>query len=287
MELGICVRNTAIRDVVELGRFAEDHGFSEVYLPDGARGAQLDPDGLLTGRDAFCGLAALFTATTRLRGGIGVAATPLYQPMTLALLAATLQEASEGRFSLGVGVSHPELLSRHGVAYPDHPVAYMRGWLDELRRQSTQGVSFGGHFPVLLAALGPRMVELGAAHADGLVLNWLTPEHAPSTVDAVRRAAPPGTRPRTVLYLRLMPAEAALRDAVNYDALGNYHRHFVNQGLHDSAAIVRGTTLPLDDLGAARARIAEYEESGIDLLCVYPHDLPAPERNAALSALTR
>ena len=150
---------------------------------------------------------------------------------------------------------------------------------------STEGLAFGEQFPVLLAALGPRMVELGATHADGVVLNWLTPEHARSTVEAVRKAAPTDTCPRTVLYLRLMPSEAAKNDAVNYDALDNYHRHFSTQGLHGPEAIVQGTTLPQDDLGAARARIAEYRESGIDLLCLYPHDLPAGKRNAALAAL--
>lgn len=294
MELGICVRDIAVRDLMGLGRFAEDHGFSEVYVPDGARGAQLDATGRLTGRDAFCGLAALFATTTTLRGAVGVAATPLYQPRTLALLAATLQEESGDRFSLGIGVSHPEILARHGVDYPKHPVAYMRGWIDRLRQQSSgaagsieeiEDLAFGSPFPVLLAALGPRMVELGATHADGLVLNWLTPEHAHTTVGAVHNAAKGKPRPRTVLYLRLMPSEAARHDAVNYDALDNYHRHFENQGLHTAEDIVQGTTLPLEDAGAARARIAEYRESGLDLLCIYPHDLLGKERDAALSAL--
>jgi alkanesulfonate monooxygenase SsuD/methylene tetrahydromethanopterin reductase-like flavin-dependent oxidoreductase (luciferase family) len=285
MEMGICVRDIAVRELVELGRFAEDHGYAEIYVPDGARGAQFDASGNLTGRDAFCGLAALFAATSTLRGAVGVAAAPLYQPMTLSLLAATLQESSDGRFSLGIGVSHPELLSRHDVPYPDHPLGYMHGWLDALRERSSKGLAFGDGFPVLLAALGPRMVELGASRADGLVLNWLTPEHTRKTVEAVRAAAPPASNPRTVLYLRLMPSDAAHRDAVNYDALDNYHRHFVTQGLARADDIVAGTTLPLADLGAARARIAQYRESGLDLLCIYPHDLPPAEREAALGAL--
>jgi alkanesulfonate monooxygenase SsuD/methylene tetrahydromethanopterin reductase-like flavin-dependent oxidoreductase (luciferase family) len=170
----------------------------------------------------------------------------------------------------------------------------MRSWVERLRQQTSdaaesieeiEDLAFGSPFPVLLAALGPRMVELGATHADGVVLNWLTPEHARATVRAVHTAAKDKSRPRTVLYLRLMPREAARHDAVNYDALDNYHRHFENQGLHTAEDIVQGTTLPLEDTGAARARIAEYRESGLDLLCIYPHDLPEKEREEALSAL--
>ena len=83
-----------------------------------------------------------------------------------------------------------------------------------------------------------------------------------------------------------MPDAAVRRDAVNYDALANYHRHFVTQGLDDTDAIVAGTTLPLTDPAAARDRIEQYRESGLDLLCVYPHDLEPADREAALAALT-
>lgn len=287
MELGICVRDIGVHELARLGRFAEDHGYAEVYVPDSARGAQSDAAGRLSGRDAFCGLAALFEATHTLRGAVGVAAVPLYQPKTLALLAATLQESSAGRFSLGIGVSHAELTARHGIGFPEHPVDYMATWLEELRGLSAEGLAFGADFPVLLAALGPRMVALGASRADGLVLNWLTPEHAGTTLGAIRQAAPQGAVPRSVLYVRLMPDEAVQRDAVNYDALANYHRHFVSQGLHDPAAIVAGTSLPLRDLGAAKARIEQYRESGLDLLCVYPHGLEPADRDAALAALSR
>ena len=84
-----------------------------------------------------------------------------------------------------------------------------------------------------------------------------------------------------------MPDDAVRRDAVTYDALENYHRHFVAQGLHGPEAIAAGTTLPLGDIGAARARIDEYRESGLDLLCIYPHALTPSERARALEALAR
>jgi alkanesulfonate monooxygenase SsuD/methylene tetrahydromethanopterin reductase-like flavin-dependent oxidoreductase (luciferase family) len=285
MDLGVCVRDIAARELAGLGRFAEDHGFTDVYVPDVANGGQLDPGGRLSGRDAFAGLAAMFSATTTVRGAVGVAAAIAHRPWALALTASTLQEQSAGRFALGVGVSHRELATRLGVPFPDAPVAYMRQWLDELRRLSGGGVAFGGGWPVLLGALGPRMLALGARAGDGVVLNWLTPEHAAASVRAVRDAAPPGASPITVLYVRLMADEAVRRDAAAYDAAANYHRHFLAQGLPDVDAIVRGTTVPVTDPGRARDRIAAYRDAGLDLLCLYPHGLDSTERERALALL--
>ena len=186
MDLGICVRDIAARELSDLGRFAEDRGYRELYVPDASRGGLTDAEGRLTGHDAFTGLAAMFAATTTVRGAVGVAAAIAHHPGPLALTASTLQEQSGGRFSLGVGVSHRELANGLGVPFPDSPVAYMRRWLTELRRRSTDGVAFGGGWPVLLGALGPRMLRLGATTADGLVLNWLTPEHAALSVRTIR-----------------------------------------------------------------------------------------------------
>lgn len=286
MDLGICVRDTTARELADLGRFAEDHGFTDVYVPDTSNGGLTDESGRLSGRDAFIGLATMFAATKRVRGTVGVAAAIAHHPGPLALAASTLQELSDGRFSLGIGVSHRELAANLGVPFPDKPVTYMHDWLTALRRASADGVAFGCGWPVLLGALGPRMTELGATAADGVVLNWLTAEHATTTVQAIRDQAPAGAHPTTVLYVRLMTEDAARRDAITYDSLANYHRHFVCQGLDGTDAIIGGTTLPLRDVGAARARIEEYRASGLDVLCLYPHGLSPNERRQALAVLT-
>src|SRR5918998_507896 len=111
MELGICVRDLPAAEVARLGRFAEAHGYSHVFVPD-VRGGMADPAGQLSGRDAFVSLGALFEATSSVRGAVGVAAVPFHQPGPLALAAATLAEQSDGRFLLGVGVSHRESTER-------------------------------------------------------------------------------------------------------------------------------------------------------------------------------
>jgi alkanesulfonate monooxygenase SsuD/methylene tetrahydromethanopterin reductase-like flavin-dependent oxidoreductase (luciferase family) len=280
MDLAICVRNLPANVLVDVGRFAEDHGYTEVFVPDGARGGGTDADGRLSGRDAIATLAAMYGDTSTVRATLGVAAVPMHHRLVLPVLAATLNELSDGRFSLGLGVSHPEQTAAFGVDFPKKQIDYMRGWIRDLKARSADGVAYGEGWPVLIAALGPRMVKLGAEEADGLILNWLTPEHAASSVERIRADAPAGSSPRTALYLRLMTADALYGDAVRYDGMANYHRNFLAQGLVTHGDVVARTTLPRDDLGAARARLDEYRSSGLDTICIYPMTFDAEDRRA-------
>ena len=203
MELGICMRDLPVQEVVRLGNFAEDHGYSSIYLPETGNRT---PEGGLAGRSPWISLAAMFAATEHVGGAVGVAAAPFRSLPHLALSAATLNEQSDGRFSLGIGVSHREAATRLGVPFPTSPLRWMEVACDELMGQARFGVTFGQGFPVLVGALGPKMVEMGAARSDGLVLNWLTPEHAQETVALAREVGRAnGRTPYTVLYVRLSP----------------------------------------------------------------------------------
>jgi len=229
----------------------------------------------------------MFAETEHVGGAVGVAAAPFRSLPHLALSAATLQEQSEGRFSLGIGVSHREAADRLGVPFPTSPLRWTEVACDELMGQARFGVTFGQGFPVLVGALGPKMVELGAARSDGLVLNWLTPQHAQETVDLAKNVGQAnGRTPYTVLYVRLSPYEALHTDAVNYDAMANYHHHFVRQGLTTPEDVVAGTCLRSDDLGHAKEQLNAWAEAGIDLVCAYPHGLEQAEYETALAALT-
>ena len=284
MELGICMRDLPVTQVVQLGKFAENHGYSSIYLPETGNRT---PNGGLAGRSPWISLAAMFAETEHVGGAVGVAAAPFRSLPHLALSAATLQEQSEGRFSSGIGVSHREAADRLGVPFPTSPLRWTEIACDELMGQARFGLTFGQSFPVLVGALGPKMVELGASRSDGLVLNWLTPQHARETIDLARNAGQAnGRTPYTVLYVRLSPYEALHTDAVNYDAMANYHHHFVRQGLMTPEDVVAGTCLRSDDLGHAKEQLNAWAEAGIDLVCAYPHGLEQAEYETALAALT-
>ncbi|MGF1598720.1 MAG: LLM class flavin-dependent oxidoreductase [Acidimicrobiales bacterium] len=286
MDLGVCVRDLPAAELARLGHEAEALGYTDVFVPD-IRGADPDPEaGPLGGRDAFVSLAAMFQETTTIYGAVGVAAVLFHDPVALALAASTLNEQSDGRFSLGIGISHAEAAARAGVPFPDSPLTTMRSWLDDLGRRSRHGMAFGGEWPILVGALGPRMIELGASRADGVVLNWLTPAGAAEAVGQVKKAAAEaGANGRTVLYVRVMPAEGARADAVNYDAMANYHKHFAAQGLTGPDEIVAATCLDPADPGRAREQMARYAEAGVDLVCLYPHGWSPAERIDVLTTL--
>ena len=260
----MCVRDRPVDEVARLARFAEGCGYGHLFLPDLRGGGSW----VTSGRDAFVSLGAAFEATTELRAGIGVAAVVFHQPASLARLAGTLNEQSGGRFTLGIGVSHREAA---GDVYPRSPLAEMRRWAGAMGGDADGGeLSFGAGFPVLIGALAEDG-RLGASAADGVVLNWLTPEHARTRWP--RSGPRPPTRRGTGDSCSLradVAADAAHADAVSYDTIDNYHRHFVAQGLTDPEAIVAGTCLSADDLAAARDRLAAYADAGIDVLCVYP-----------------
>lgn len=107
-----------------------------------------------------CGLAT----------GTAVVPTPAVDLAALAARARGFGARSGGRFVLGIGVGQlrdPAYRAKHGVAPGATPVGLMRDHLAALRPAA--GV------PVYLAALGPAMLRLAGAAADGALPNWMDP----------------------------------------------------------------------------------------------------------------
>jgi F420-dependent oxidoreductase-like protein len=158
-------------------RLAESLGYDAVYVTH------------IDGRESLTVLGQYAAATERIRLGTGV--VPIYTrtPATMAQTAATLDEASGGRLSLGLGVSHrPIVEGWHGQTI-DRPVTEMREYVAIVRailsgedppagERWRTGFRLGGGLgprpdvPILLAALSPRMLRLAGEIADGVVL-WL------------------------------------------------------------------------------------------------------------------
>ena len=129
-------------------------------------------------RDPFTLAGVLLSATTKLIVATGV--TNIWVRDAFATVAAqlTLAEAYPNRFLLGVGVSHPQLVNGRGHRYLK-PFSAMRDYLD---RMDEAWEAYKARKPVqrpkrVLAALGPRMLELAAERADGAHTYLVPPEH--------------------------------------------------------------------------------------------------------------
>src|SRR2546428_399546 len=145
------------------------------------------------GRDTAMVMAAYASATSRI--GIGTAVLPIQtrHPVAMAQMAATLDELSCGRFHLGIGVSHPRTVEEMWRLAPAPPLETIREYLSILRSSLHDGkVDFSGrHFaarleytvaarprlPLLIGAVGPRMLELAGELADGVLLWLCTPSY--------------------------------------------------------------------------------------------------------------
>jgi alkanesulfonate monooxygenase SsuD/methylene tetrahydromethanopterin reductase-like flavin-dependent oxidoreductase (luciferase family) len=166
----------SLESAVERVKLAESLGYESVYVTHTA------------GRESLTVLAAYALSSSRIRFGTGV--VPIYTrtPATMAQAAATLDELSGGRMTLGLGVSHrPVVEGWHGQSI-DRPVAEMREYVSIVRailrgedpppgeKWRTGFHLFGldtrPSLPIYIAALSPAMLRLAGEIADGVML-WL------------------------------------------------------------------------------------------------------------------
>jgi F420-dependent oxidoreductase-like protein len=177
----------SLEQAVERAKLAEQAGYESVWL------SQLPNE-----RDTALVIAAYAAATGRV--GLGSFVFPIYtrHPTAMVQMAATLDELSGGRFRLGIGVSHRVTVEGLWGLRLEHPVEAMREYLAIVRTLLVEGaVGFEGeHFtarsaytaprradlPVLVAALGPRMLELAGEAADGVALWMCSPRYIESHV---------------------------------------------------------------------------------------------------------
>ncbi|MGD0554874.1 MAG: TIGR03620 family F420-dependent LLM class oxidoreductase [Streptosporangiaceae bacterium] len=117
--------------------------------------------------DSFERLAELLEGTTRLVVATGIANIWARPAAEMRAGAEDLAKRFPGRFILGLGVSHAPIVEGLGKTY-EKPFQKMVSYLDELGDLSC---------PLVLAALGPRMLELSRDRTDGAHPYFVTPEH--------------------------------------------------------------------------------------------------------------
>jgi F420-dependent oxidoreductase-like protein len=187
MRIGIFGGDTAegpISSIIDAARTAADAGFASFWLPQ------------VFGVDALTALALVGREVPRVELGTAVVPTFPRHPVVLAQQALTTQAATGGRLALGIGLSHQLVIEgMYGYSF-EKPVRHMREYLEILVPLIHEGsVSFAGDTltgrcginiegatpcPILLAALGTKMLELAGTVADG-TLTWMT---GPATIES-------------------------------------------------------------------------------------------------------
>jgi probable F420-dependent oxidoreductase len=142
----------------------EGAGFTSVWVG----GGNATPDALDRLRPLLAGSENLIVAT-------GIANVWAWDPARLRAAAAALAADFPDRFILGLGVSHEPAVTALGHPY-QRPLRKMEKFLDELDHPAEHGAD-GDLPPVVLAALGPKMLELSRAQTAGAHPYFTTPEH--------------------------------------------------------------------------------------------------------------
>src|SRR5271154_1544085 len=176
----------SLEEAVERVKLAESLGYESVYVTH------------IAGRESLTVLTAYALASSRIRVGTGV--VPIYTrtPATMAQTAATIDELSGGRLTLGLGVSHPPAVEGwHGQTI-ERRVAEMREYASIVRAilrgedpPASEKWRTGFHLvgldprpalPIYIAALSPAMLRLAGEIADGVMLWLCTPSYIRNVV---------------------------------------------------------------------------------------------------------
>jgi probable F420-dependent oxidoreductase len=241
----------------------ERDGYPTVWMPES-----------VGSKEVFAHAALLLAGSERAIVAPGIASIYARDPMAMAGGAKALAEAYPGRFVLGIGVSHAPSVESRGHEY-GKPVASMTAYLDAMDAASYAGPELAAPVPLVLAALGPRMLELAAARADGAHPYFVPVEHTPfarktlgsDSCLAVEQTAVLSTDP-----------EAARRRgrgfARHYLALPNYANNLRRLGWSDDDIANDGSDRLIDavvawgDVDSIVARVKAHLDAGADHVCV-------------------
>jgi len=251
------------------------------------------------GREALTNACLLLAGTKRIVIATGIANIYGRDPVTMAAAQKTLAEAYPNRFLLGLGVSHVPLVEQlRGHRY-DKPVATMRAYLDAMDQAPYQAVPPPSKPPRVLAALGPKMLQLSAERSDGAHPYNTTPKH---TAEA-RALLGPGSYlcPEQAVVLETDPAKAraiARKFLAIYLTLPNYTNNWLRLGFQEADFSNGGSDKLIDaviawgDLKVVLNRICEHHSAGADHVCIQvltddPKTFPIREYRELASAIPK
>lgn len=213
--------------------------------------------------DAITALSAAARETSSIELGTAVVPTYPRHPVVMAQQALTAQSASGGRFTLGIGLSHETMVSGALGLRFERPARHMKEYLEVLtpllegKPASVHGELYDVEarvalrdvppVPVVVAALGPRMLELAGELAAGTITSWVGPRTlsthiTPRITKAAEAAGRPS--PRIVVGLPIVltadPDGARERFAPSVTGYGNlpsYRAMFDIEGVERPADV--------------------------------------------------
>jgi probable F420-dependent oxidoreductase len=250
------------RAAADFARQVEAWGYGALWIPEGM------------GREIFSASAWLLASTTTLVVASGIANIYARDPLASAAAQKGLNEQSGGRFLLGLGVSHLPLVAARKHTY-GKPLATMRAYLQAMTEADYRAPSPTAAPKTVLAALGPKMLQLSAELADGAHPYNVPPEHTRQARGILGAGKLLCVEQAAILETNAAEARAiARRFLAFYFSLPNYVDNWRRLGFTDTDFAAGGSDRLIDaviawgDEKAIRARLEEHWQAGADQVCV-------------------
>jgi probable F420-dependent oxidoreductase len=247
--------------VLDAARELDELGFGAVWIPE------------TIGREVMANSALLLGATRNIVVATGIANLWARDPVAMNAGAQTLGAAHPGRFLLGIGVSHQQLVEGRGYAY-DRPLSTMRRYLDGMDAAPYRAVPAEVPPVRLLAALGPKMLRLAAERAGGAVPYLVPVEHTALARDILGPDRLLCPEQAVVLESDAERGREIARGFVaGYMRFANYVNNLRRLGFGDedftsvSDRLV-DALVAVGDEEAVRRRVQEHRDAGADHVAV-------------------
>lgn len=226
------------------------------------------------GREPFAVSAMVLAATERIQVATGIANIWARDPTAMANGARTLAEAWPNRFILGIGVSHAALVNSRGHDY-GKPLSAMRDYLDAMEKTTYRAPQPQEPAPIVLAALGPKMLELARDRTAGAHPYFVPVEHtrqARAILGADRVLAPE----QAVVFAtdRATARKSGDTYTQTYLALPNYHQNLERLGWPEADLQGAGSDRLFDAVVAwgddetIASKLLEHRAAGADQVVV-------------------
>jgi probable F420-dependent oxidoreductase len=282
---GVGVWSTQLRygdpgETADAAAELEELGFTALWIPD-------------VGGPVMDSVAHLLSSTKETVIATGILNLWMHEPTDVAASYASLSEKHGERFLLGIGVSHAPLVDSKEPGRYRKPLAATRGFLDAIDA-TDQPVPAENR---VLAALGPKMLELSATRARGAHPYLVTPDHTRQARE-VLGDGPLLLPEQTVLLADSRDdARAVGTDWLRaYLALPNYANNLLRSGFTDDdlASVsdrLFDAIIAWGDEDAIVRRVDEHKQAGADHVCVQaltanPTEFPRDQWRRLAAALT-
>lgn len=245
----------------------EGMGYGAVWIPEAV------------GREAMSSAALLLAGGERIVMATGIANLWARDAMSMAAGQKTILSAHPDRFLLGIGVSHKSAVEGlRGQAY-DKPLATMRAYLDAMDAALFFAAPPSSEPVRVLAALGPKMLELARDRAAGAHPYFVPVEHTPVAREALGPDRLLATEQAVVLETDPSTARDLARSHMTrYLELPNYTNNLRRFGYGDDDLANGGSDRLVDAIVAwgspdtIAARVQAHLDAGADHVCIQAVD---------------